>query len=41
MKKIEEKIKDLERQKQEAVDSEDFIVAESLKNQIEKLRGSI
>lgn len=39
--KIEEKIKDLERQKQEAVDSEDFIVAESLKNQIEKLRGSI
>lgn len=39
--KIENKIKDLERQKQEAVDSENFIVAESLKNQIEKLRSSI
>ena len=39
--KIENKIKDLEKQKQEAVDSENFIVAESLKNQIEKLRSSI
>lgn len=39
--KIEDKIKDLEKQKQEAVDSENFIVAESLKNQIEKLRSSI
>lgn len=39
--KIEDKIKELEKQKQEAVSSEDFIVAESLKNQIEKLRGSI
>lgn len=39
--KIEEKIKELEKQKQEAISSEDFIVAESLKNQIEKLRGSI
>lgn len=38
--KIENKIKDLERQKQEAVDSENFIAAESLKNQIEKLRSS-
>lgn len=39
--KIENKIKDLEKQKQDAVDSENFIVAESLKNQIEKLRSSI
>lgn len=39
--KIENKIKDLEKQKQEAVDSENFIIAESLKNQIEKLRSSI
>lgn len=39
--KIENKIKELEKQKQEAVDSEDFITAESLKNQIEKLRSSI
>lgn len=39
--KIETKIKELEKQKQEAVESEDFIVAESLKNQIEKLRSSI
>ena len=38
--KIENKIKDLEKQKQEAVDSEDFIAAEALKNQIEKLRSS-
>ena len=39
--KIEDKIIDLERQKQEAVEAEDFIVAESLKNQIEKLRSSM
>ena len=39
--KIENKIKDLEQQKQEAVDSENFIAAEALKNQIEKLRSSI
>lgn len=39
--KIENKIRDLEKQKQEAVEAEDFIVAESLKNQIEKLRSSI
>lgn len=39
--KIEDEIKELERQKQEAVDSENFIVAESIKNQIEKLRGSM
>lgn len=38
--KIENKIKDLEKQKQEAIDSENFIMAESLKNQIEKLRSS-
>ena len=39
--KVEDRIKDLEKQKQEAVEAEDFIVAESLKNQIEKLRSSI
>lgn len=39
--KIENKIRDLEKQKQDAVEAEDFIVAESLKNQIEKLRSSI
>lgn len=39
--KIENKIKELEKQKLEAVESENFIVAESLKNQIEKLRSSI
>ena len=38
---IENKIKNLEKQKQDAIDSENFIVAESLKNQIEKLRSSI
>jgi len=38
---IENKIRDLEKQKQEAVDSENFIIAESLKNQIDKLRSSI
>lgn len=39
--KMDNKIKELERQKQEAVEAEDFILAESLKNQIEKLRSSI
>lgn len=39
--KIDNKIKELERQKQEAVELEDFIAAESLKNQIEKLRSSL
>ena len=39
--KIENDIRELERQKQEAVENENFIVAESIKNQIEKLRGSI
>ena len=39
--KIENKIKDLEKQKQDAVDAENFIAAEALKNQIEKLRSSI
>ena len=39
--KTEEEIKKLEQQKQKAVEEEDFIVAESLKNQIEKLRGRV
>lgn len=39
--KMDNKIKELERQKQEAVEAEYFILAESLKNQIEKLRSSI
>ena len=37
--KLDEEIRELEKQKQQAVDEENFIVAESLKNQIEKLRG--
>ena len=39
--KMEDKIKELEKQKSEAIQAENFIVAESLKNQIEKLRSSI
>lgn len=39
--KIEEEIKNLESQKQKAVEEENFIVAESLKNQIEKLKGRL
>ncbi|MBE5755730.1 MAG: UvrB/UvrC motif-containing protein [Clostridia bacterium] len=39
--KLEEEIKQLEVQKQKAVEEENFIVAESLKNQIEKLRGRV
>ncbi len=39
--KIKEKIEILEKQKEEAAKQEDFIVAESLKNQIEKLRGEL
>ena len=38
--KLDNKIKELEQQKQDAVDSENFILAESIKNQIEKLRSS-
>ncbi len=39
--KIKEKIKELEEQKNAAAASENFIVAESLKNQIEKLKGEL
>jgi protein arginine kinase activator len=39
--KVREKIKELETQKNIAAASEDFIVAESLKNQIEKLKGEL
>lgn len=39
--KIKEKIKELEIQKNEAALAENFIVAESLKNQIEKLKGEL
>ena len=39
--KIEEELKQLEIQKQKAVEEENFIVAETLKNQIEKLRGRV
>ncbi len=39
--KIKEKIEELERQKEQAAKDEDFIVAESLKNQIEKLKGEL
>ena len=39
--KLDNEIKELEKQKQNAVDSENFILAESIKNRIEKLRGSL
>ena len=39
--KLEEEIKNLEQQKAKAVEEENFIVAESLKNQIEKLKGRL
>lgn len=39
--KLEEEIKELEKQKARAVEEENFIVAETLKNQIEKLRGRV
>ena len=37
--KLKEKIAQLEKAKDEAIKIEDFILAESLKNQIEKLKG--
>lgn len=39
--KIKEKIEELEREKELAAKEENFIVAESLKNQIEKLKGEL
>lgn len=39
--KIKEKLAELEAQKQKAAEAEDYIVAESLKNQIEKLKGDL
>ena len=39
--KIKEKIDELEKEKEQAAKDENFIVAESLKNQIEKLRGEL
>ncbi|MBO5345136.1 MAG: hypothetical protein J6A51_04495 [Clostridia bacterium] len=39
--KIKEKIAELEVQKEQAAEREDYIVAEALKNQIEKLKGEL
>lgn len=39
--KIKEKIEELEKEKEKAAKEENFIVAESLKNQIEKLKGEL
>ncbi len=39
--KIREKLKELEKQKNDAAMAENFIVAEALKNQIEKLKGGL
>ena len=39
--KLQDELKQLEEQKQKAVNEENFIVAESLKNQIEKLKGRL
>ena len=39
--KIKEKIEELEKEKDIAAREENFIVAEALKNQIEKLRGEL
>lgn len=39
--KIKEKIDALEKEKEQAAKDENFIVAESLKNQIEKLKGEL
>ena len=39
--KLKEKLLELEAQKQKAADEENYIVAESLKNQIEKLKGEL
>ncbi len=39
--KIKEKIEELERQKEQAAEEENYILAESLKNQIDKLKGEL
>lgn len=39
--KIKEKIEELELEKEKAAREENFIIAESLKNQIEKLKGEL
>lgn len=39
--KIKEKIQELEKEKEIAAKDENYIVAEALKNQIEKLRGEL
>jgi len=39
--KIKEKIAELENEKEKAAQSEDYILAESLKNQIDKLKGEL
>ncbi|MBQ8424685.1 MAG: UvrB/UvrC motif-containing protein [Clostridia bacterium] len=39
--KIKELILDLEKQKEKAIVDEDYVSAESIKNQIEKLRGEL
>lgn len=39
--KIKEKIEELEAEKEKAAREENFIIAESLKNQIEKLKGEL
>lgn len=39
--KIKEKLAELEIQKQKAADEENYIVAEALKNQIDKLKGEL
>ena len=39
--KIREKIKELEMEKDAAAKDENYIVAEALKNQIEKLKGEL
>lgn len=39
--KLREKIIELEREKESAIQIEDFIAAESIKNQIEKLKGEL
>lgn len=39
--KLKEKLKELENQKNKAAEDENYIVAEALKNQIEKLKGEL
>lgn len=39
--KLKEKLDELEKQKEQAIRDENYIMAESLKNQIEKLKGEL